>query len=93
MFAGVRRPSPPIDGDSEADIDHEPVKVHHGSKMNNCGTTPLLDDSYGSTIPESVGQAEPVEEVEEPEEEIVPQAQQPQHALRRLDDFSPHPKR
>ena len=56
VLAGVRRQSPPFDGDSEADI--EPMNVLHRSKMDSHGTTPILDDINAPTIPESEGQAE-----------------------------------
>ncbi|KAH8995933.1 hypothetical protein EDB92DRAFT_1942827 [Lactarius akahatsu] len=82
VLAGVRGPSPPFEGDSEADI--EPMQVPHRSKMNNRGTTPL-DDSYEPTIPESEGQTEADEE--ELEEEIVLQPS------RRLGYFDLHPER
>ncbi|KAH8988261.1 hypothetical protein EDB86DRAFT_3065602 [Lactarius hatsudake] len=91
VLAGVRGPSPPFEGDSEADI--EPMKVPHRSKMNNRGTTPL-DDSYEPTIPESEGQTEVDEE--ELEEEIVlqpSQTQQQQQQSRRLGYFDLHPER
>ncbi|KAH9059688.1 hypothetical protein EDB87DRAFT_1675041 [Lactarius vividus] len=88
-LAGVRGPSPPFEGDSEADI--EPMKVPHRSKMNNHGATPL-DDSYEPTIPESEGQTE-AEEIEEPEEEIVLQPSQTQQQSRRLGYFDLHPER
>ena len=56
VLAGVRRQSPPFDGDSEADI--EPMNVLHRSKMDSHGTTPILDDINAPTIPECEGQAE-----------------------------------
>ncbi|KAH9035224.1 hypothetical protein EDB85DRAFT_2215591 [Lactarius pseudohatsudake] len=89
VLAGVRGPSPPFEGDSEADI--EPMNVPHRSKMNNRGTTPL-DDSYEPTIPESEGQTEADEE--ELEEEIVLQPSQTQtQQSRRMGYFDLHPER
>ncbi|KAH9172544.1 hypothetical protein EDB89DRAFT_1851067 [Lactarius sanguifluus] len=89
LLAGVRGPSPPFEGDSEADI--EPMNVPHRSKMNNRGTTPL-DDSYEPTIPESEVQTEVDEE--ELEEEIVLQpSQTQQQSQRRLGYFDLHPER
>ena len=94
VLAGVvRGPSPPFDGDSEADI--EPMQVPHRSKMNHRGTTPMVEDSYEATIPESEGQAEPEEEEEEeqPEEEIVLQPEHSTPARRRMGYFDLHPER
>ena len=68
VLAGNRRLSPLPDGDSEADI--EPMDVPHRSKMSNHETTPILDDIYEHTIPESEGQ------IEEADDEIVLQPQQ-----------------
>ena len=62
VLAGVRGHSPPFDGYSEADI--EPMNVPHRSKMDNHFASPMLDDIYEPTIPESEGQ------VEEPEDEM-----------------------
>ena len=92
VLAGVvRGPSPPFDGDSEADI--EPMRVPHRSKMNNRGTTPMVDDSYEPTIPESEGQPELEEEEEQPEEEIVLQPEESTPARRRMGYFDLHPER
>jgi len=83
VLAGIRGPSPPFDGDSEADI--EPMKVPHRSRMVDHGTMPL-DDIYEP----SEGQTER-EEVDEREEELMFQSQQ--HASRRVGYFDLHPDR
>ena len=46
------------------------MNVSHRSKMSNHETTPILDDIYEPTIPESEGQ------IEEADDEIVLQPQQ-----------------
>ena len=56
VLAGVCEHSLPFDGDSEADI--EPMNVHYRSKMDSHFATPMLDDIYEPTIPESEGQVE-----------------------------------
>ena len=74
-LAGVRGHSPPFHGDSEADI--EPMNVPHRSKMDSHFASPMLDDIYEPTIPDSEGQ------IEEPVDDIVLQPQQ-QHLQRRM---------
>ena len=48
VLTGIRRHSPPFDGDSEADI--EPMNIPHHSKMDNHFASPMLDDIYEPTI-------------------------------------------
>ena len=84
VLAGVRGHSPPFDGDSEADI--EPMNVPHRSNMDNHFASPMLDDIYEPTIPESEGQ------IEKPVDEIVLQPQR-QHSQRRMGYFDLHPER
>ena len=56
VLAGLCEHSLPFDGDSEADI--EPMNVPYRSKMDIHFATPMLDDIYEPTIPESEGQVE-----------------------------------
>ena len=94
VLAGVvlRAHSPPIpfDGNSSSEADIEPMQVPHRSKMNHRGTTPLVDDSYEPTIPES--EVPDVEEEEEPEDEIV-LSPSSIATRRRMGYFDLHPER
>ena len=78
VFAGIRGPSPPFDGES---VDIEPMNVPHRSRMDSTGTA--LDEIYAPTIPGSVDLAEP-------EEVPIPAPQCPQ---RRMGYFDLHPER
>jgi len=86
VLAGVRGPSPPLDGES---VDIEPMNVPHRSKMDSLGSP--IDEQYAPTIPGSSINLD----LMEPAEEVVPNNVEPQppRPQRRVGYFDVHPER
>jgi hypothetical protein len=83
VLAGVRGPSPPLDGES---VDIEPMNVPHRSKIDNLGSP--LEEQYPPTIPSSFNL-----DLMEPEEVVQEVEAPPPRPQRRMGYFDIHPER